>query len=422
MAAQLQMTTESGLLRGSAKATLILALITLLGVSGLFWRNAIMDTPIYASDEYAYLIAGKFYNHRPAVFQDDPGLQRVPNVLYFRIVNAVFRTTRNGWESLRVMNVILYGLVGLGFTAVAYRMTTRAMAGGFLLLYFLLPWSGYTASIQPEITAYFAVSLVAIAAILAVRLSSLVLCIAAGVLAAGSYYIKPSVVGIAIGTAFFLLLYFGRNQSRKRRLLFPALACSGFLISLYLGLLIWKWVAGESWTWIPDFMSGLYGDELRKPTGGVWATVATCATYCVGHITVLLIMFPLGIAAIVYTIRAGRTAFNDASDNSWVSLTLARWLVWVLFASLVAVSYYSVKAGGISDFGARLHGRYLGFAFPYFLLFSLLFLHRMFTEHDPAPSKQRWIRLSSYSCSLGCCFGNCSRNAISEFIPGTTLN
>ena len=272
------MATESGLLRGSAKATLVLALIALLGVSGLFWRNAILDTPIYASDEYAYLMAGKFYNHRPAIFQTIPAFRGYLTFSTFESLMP-YSCNRNGWESLRVINVILYGLVGLGFTAVAYRMTNRVTAGGFLLLYFLLPWSGYTASIQPEITVYFAVTLVAIAAIAAVRLSSLLLCMAAGVLAAGSYYIKPSIVGIAIGTAFFLLLYLDGNQLRKRRWLFRWLACSGFLVSLYLGLLIWRCLAGERWTWIPDLMSGLYGDELRRPTGGAWATVATCAAY-----------------------------------------------------------------------------------------------------------------------------------------------
>jgi hypothetical protein len=395
MAAELQMTTETGFRRGSAKASLVLALITLLGVSGLFLRNTILDTPIYASDEYAYLIAGKFYDHRPALFQDDPGLQMVPNVLYFRLINVAFRATRDGWETLRVMNVVLYALVGLAFTTVAYRLTNRATACGFLLLYFLLPWSGYTASIQPEIAAYFMVGLVAIAAIAAIRLSSLLLCMAAGILAAGSYYIKPSIVGIALGTSFFLLLHFGDNQSRKRRWLFRSLACTAFIGSLYLSLLIWKCVAGENWAWVPDFMSGLYGYELRQSTGSGWTTAAACLAYCAGHATVLLMMFPLGIAAIVYTIRAARAVPDTASDISWMSVTLARWFVWVLLVSLVVVSYYSAKTAGIADFGARLHGRYLGFAFPYLLLFSLFFLHGLFPEHTQSQSKHRWIRISS---------------------------
>jgi len=395
MAAELQMTTESGLFRGSAKATLVLALITLLGVSGLLWRNTILDTPIYASDEYAYLMAGKFYNHRPVVFQDDFGLQVLPNVIYFRIINAAFRATHNGWETLRVMNVILYALVGLGFTTVAYRTTNRAIAAVFLLLYFLLPWSGYTASMQPETTAYFSIILVAIAAIAALRFSSLLLCAAAGFLGAGSYYIKPNIIGVALGTALFLLLYFGEDLTLKRRWLFRCFACSGFIASFYLGLLIWSWLAGESWRWLPSFMSGLYGYELRQSTGGGWNTGAICLAYCAGHITILLMMFPLGTAAVVYALRTGKTVSEAGDDLPWVPVTLARWFVWVLCFSIVAVSYYSSKTAGIADYGARLHGRYFGFALPFLLLFSLFFVHNMFARHETLQSQRRWIRLSS---------------------------
>ena len=396
MAAELQMTTESGFRGPFAKTSLVFALIALLGFSGLFLRNTILDTPIYASDEYAYLIAGKFYDHRPALSQDDPGLQVVPNVLYFRIVNAAFRATHNGWETLRVLNVFLYALVGLGFTAVAYRLTGRAIAAGFLLLYFLLPWSGYTASVQPEIVAYFAICLVAFTAIAAIRWSSLLLCALAGFLAAGSYYIKPSIVGIAVGTAFFLLLYFGDKQSQKRRWLFRGLACGAFLISLYLGLLIWRCVAGESWTWLPDFMSGHYGYELRQSTGSGWTTAVSClGSTCTGHVTVLLLMFPFGITAIVRALRTGPVQSDGEGNHSWLSVTLARWIVWALLASLTVVSYYSVKTAGINDFGARLHGRYLGFALPFLLLFSVLFVHSTFGRADRSQVNQRWLRLSA---------------------------
>jgi hypothetical protein len=395
MAAELQMISKSGFRSAFCRTPLVFALITVLGVSGLFLRNTVLDTPIYASDEYAYLIAGKFFDHRPALSQDDPGLQVIPNVLYFRIIHGAFQLTQNGWETLRALNIFLYALIGLAFTAVANRLTSRAVAAGFLLLYFLLPWSGYTASVQPEIVAYFAICLVAFTAIAAVRWSSLLLCIGAGLLAAGSYYIKPSIVGIAISTALFLLLYFGDNQSQRRRWLLRGLACSAFLVSLYGGLLIWRCVAGETWAWIPDFMSGHYGYELRQSTGGGWATAVSCLAYCAGHVTVLLMMFPFGITAIVRTIRAGSIDSTGEGENSWLSLTLARWIVLALFASLVVVSYYSSKTAGISDFGARLHGRYLGFALPFLLLFSMLFVHGMFARDDRLQVNHRWIRLSS---------------------------
>ena len=54
-----KMSTATSTRAASFWTGIMLALVTLCGVSGLSLRNSILDTPIYASDEYAYLATGK---------------------------------------------------------------------------------------------------------------------------------------------------------------------------------------------------------------------------------------------------------------------------------------------------------------------------------------------------------------------------
>ena len=122
----------------SAATYPLLALIVLLGMSGLFWHNALLETPVYASDEYAYFVQGKFFHSREIVLQNDPGLQRIPNILYFRIVNAAFLGTADSWQTLRAMNVSLYCLCGLVFATVVCYIASRGAACWFLAFYFFL--------------------------------------------------------------------------------------------------------------------------------------------------------------------------------------------------------------------------------------------------------------------------------------------
>ena len=62
--------------------------------------------------------------------------------------------------NLRPLNVLFHALVGLILAAIIYYTTVPIGTRYFLVLYFLLPWSGYTTSIQPETIAYFGVVMI----------------------------------------------------------------------------------------------------------------------------------------------------------------------------------------------------------------------------------------------------------------------
>ena len=46
-------------------------------MTGLSWRNALLRSPIYGYDEYAYFAIGKAVDHQTILFENDPYLQRL---------------------------------------------------------------------------------------------------------------------------------------------------------------------------------------------------------------------------------------------------------------------------------------------------------------------------------------------------------
>jgi len=358
--------------RSTLRRLLLIGLLAVLGTSGLLLRNSLFDTPIYASDEYAYLAAGKFYENRDAVSADDPGIQRISNLLYFRMVQAAFAITKDGVALLKFLNVVLYALVGLAFTAATLSMVGSGAACLFLVLYFLLPWSGYLVSIQPETVAYFGIMCAGAAATAAVQLRSRLLCGAAGLLTATICYIKPNAVGIAVGTALFFLFSFRPHTLNGRRAFVQAGALFTYFAGLYAGAVLCPWLLGQPWSWWPSFASGYYATELGVQSSGAFRLAGFCLAYVAGHLLVLSLLFPVGVCGLVLALKKNRTQATPSDGDPYVINTLARWLACAGVVSIVFVAYYSAKIDQGAGFEtARLHGRYIGFIFPFLLFFTL---------------------------------------------------
>lgn len=207
-------------------------------------------------------------------------------------------------------------------------------------------------------------------------------------------YVKPNVVPVVIGTALFFLAHFREGQSRQQRLLYSCSAVAAFIASLYFGVLLWRWLAGEPFTWSPDLVSNFYAGELGQSSGGVWHTLARLCAYSAGNAVVLLLLFPFGIAGMAELLWKNENAAKPRIAVSSTTVTLCKWFCWVLGPSILAISFYSVKTE-ISQHSSHLHGRYLGFAFPILLLFSLLFFHTGSARADrSAKTKRLWFRIA----------------------------
>ena len=377
--------------RSRVISLILISLLTLIGVSGLLVRNSFFATPIYASDEYAYLASGKFYEHRAEMYAADPGLQRVSNLLYFRIVQQAFAITRDGSALLKLLNVLLYTLVGLAFTAATLYLAGNGAARVFPAFYFLLPWSGYLVSIQPETVAYFSIICVGATAVAAVHFRSPLLCGVAGLLTAAACYIKPNAVGVAVGTAMFLLLSFPRNPSGREHAFVRAEVFVVYLATLYVGLIGCPWILGEHWSWMPAFASGHYATELKAQSPGILRLAGLCLAGVGGHLTALSLLFPVGIYGLGAALMSKQIPAASSDSRAHLASILARWLTWSGGVSLFFVAYYSVKIDQGTGFEtARLHGRYLGFLFPFLLLFTF---RPLFSSASPTEAARRtWHR------------------------------
>jgi hypothetical protein len=379
-----------------------LLLVTLLGCAALLWRNSYFDTPTYASDEYAYLALGKFYHAQDELFRNDPSLQRLSNVLYLQLVHTALALTPDGYGALKMLNVVLYSLAGFALAVLLRRLTDVKVSCLFLTFYFILPWSGYTASIQPEVMAYFCCLALALCAVAAAVRKSIILCGCAGFLAATAFYIKPNAVGVGIGTGLFFLFAFGRGATWTQRLRSRFWATSAFIASAYAGLVVWPFFMGQSWRWIPQLVSGHYADKLAAPTGGTWQMIAQVSEYCAGHVAVLLVLFPTGLAGIIDLCwRRSAQPPEAEPQQPLIARVLAQWFVVAVPASIVAVAYYSVKSDASDPLGTRLHGRYLGFMLPLLLFFSLTFMHRTMSRFR-STAVARSVRLRWAALLLFC--------------------
>ena len=350
---------------------ILISVLALIGASGLFLRNAIFDTPIYASDEYAYQVSGKFYENRAAVYAADPGLQRLSNLLYFRIVQGAYAITKDGAGLLKLLNVLLYTLVGLAFAGTALYTVGRAASCCVLSLYFLLPWSGYLVSIQPEAIAYFGVICAGAAAVTAVHFRSRILCGMAGLVTAATCYIKPNAIGVAVGTALFFLFSFRQDSLRKARAIVRLEGFFAYLAPLYVGLVACPWILGERWSWMPTFASGDYAAQLETQSPGIARLAGLCLAYFGGHLAALALLFPVGICGLAMAMKRKKGQTDSSGNGARLASILARWVAWSGGVSLLFVAYYSAKIGQGGGFEAgRLHGRYIGFIFPFLLLFT----------------------------------------------------
>jgi hypothetical protein len=125
----------------------------LLTVSGVLLRVETTSSPIYASDEYAYLKHGLDLG-KPSVGgpERDPGLVGLSNSIYLWIVRLAGRLTGDPTPTIRVVNFVCY-FIGLPLLGgwLLLRCSDRSAVFRFIGLLAVLPSSVFVLSPMPEI-------------------------------------------------------------------------------------------------------------------------------------------------------------------------------------------------------------------------------------------------------------------------------
>lgn len=373
-----------GYLQTIGEPQISMKMVLILTAAMLFYSivGLLMGSPIFASDEYAFLIYGKFIRSISDLQVLDPHLQKVSNVAYFSIVHFWVKL---GFEDptyvIRFIHVIEYGVTACfvygAFAKIADRRSLVLGMVGMLLL----PHACYSLSIMPEIEMVLAGAILGFIVIVKYPKQPDFSAFLMGGIVGIALLIKPHAMALlgaailTIGLAYYLGII---SRSSKFAVTRQTLI---LLITTYvMAVVTWK-VCTQQWVFNPlNFLGlGIYGKYLvqNEMAGGFLWKLTQTAVYTGAHVSVLLLLFSPALTGIavgfmkMFSLSRPETHFEETSTKKNMALIFA---VAMLAAHVLMASYYSAGAAAVSPFEAmRLHGRYLGPVLVFLPLFYFMF-------------------------------------------------
>jgi hypothetical protein len=349
----------------------------------LVLRVIAVESPVMASDEYAYFMAAKYDHVRADVYKYDPAMQAVGNEVYPIVFNV--------WEMLsaertamvgRVFNALLYVLSSFVLFAIFARSFDRKTAVISAILYLLFPFSFYAITLLPEVMFQFCVYLIVLVTLGTLRWRAPLAILLPAAVAALAYFIKPHALAVIAAVAGF---YFAAPlaESSKgllvRRLAWGLVRAVLFLAAtalfIYLVKLLSKDAADDG-----QLVGSFYASYLSRLSSPAYLlrNLWSMLDYVGGHLALLLAMFTPGILAIavacsriskIWRRPAGEIASMAADDRQNM---LALMVGLLAIALLLMIAAFTNAASETSEFEKyRLHGRYLAPLLPLLLGFSV---------------------------------------------------
>lgn len=255
--------------------------------------------PIFGSDEYAFFISGKFNHQLEALYQLDPGLQRVSNFLYFSLVHA--GTVLFGGHFLTAYRIIhaieFVAAVWLVCSAVRPLLDQRRMLLSVLCC-LLFPAHIYLYAVMPE------VDLMLLAAILGFTLvriypeQSLRASVLAGAALGAAILIKPHAVALLLAAVAALGLMWLAGVG-PRRLSVVLGNCLLMLASSYVALILLAFASTGNWSLDPTVALGLkfYGKYLNTAVQvSLFTKVISALHYLLANLVVVVLIFAPALA------------------------------------------------------------------------------------------------------------------------------
>ena len=338
----------------------LLALLLFLGVYAAF--GALLGYPLFASDEYAYFIRGKFFGLDHELVALDPFLQFIDNQLYFAKLHFLHAVGGDATTALvRVLNAVEYGLAGLLLLALFRRLAPDATHVPGFVAFLLLPTAIYNFAVMPETDMVLLGCVLAWLAVVATPRAPLLAAAVAGVVLAVALLVKPHALAMLAALLAYLVLAggsAGRGDALRRRIAAPLV----LLASTWIGLVVlWRLLTGRL-ALDPGAFLGLtfYGrslllNELAGDAAAKWLSVLD---YFLANLVVMVLVFAPALAGAVHgawrALRAGRAPAAARLD------ALALFTLLMLGAHLAMTAHFTAGAAilGAAD-AMRLHGRYL---------------------------------------------------------------
>ena len=323
-----------------------------------------MGGPIFASDEYAYFIAGKFNHQLAALYQLDPSLQRVSNFLYFSLIHRCSAWFGDHFlTAYRILHAAEY-LAAVWLICHTIRPQLERQKMLFAVLSCLLfPAHVYIYAVMPEVDlmllgAILGLLLVRVYPQFPLRASALL-----GAVLGAAILIKPhSVAMLLTALATLGLMWLTGVGPRRLAAMFGNAVLMLFMT--YLVLIILLFASTGNWSLNPSAAMGwgLYGRYIESSAAHLspLAKLASALYYLLGNLgAVALVFAPVLAWGGVHLLSRLRARHSDTPGQT----ALAIFSLVMLGAHLAMTAWFSAGAATLGDGEAmRLHGRYMGAA------------------------------------------------------------
>lgn len=319
---------------------------------------------IFASDEYAFYISGKFNNQLAALYSLDPGLQRVSNFVYFSLVHISTRLFGEHFlAAYRVLHAIEYlaAVWLIARTVLPVAGAQRMLPG--IIACLLFPAHIYLYAVMPE------VDLMLLAAILGFALARVYPqhCLRGSVLAGAALgtaiLIKPHAVAMLLAALATLPLLWAAGAGPRR---LATVLRNGMLMlfTAYVVLIALAFACTGNWSFDPSVALGLkfYGRYLDNPVAqvSVFSRFFSALYYLLGNATVIALIFS---PVLVWSASHLVICLRRRSSSTPEKTALAIFVITMVASHLAMTAWFTAGAAALSEGEAmRLHGRYLSAA------------------------------------------------------------
>lgn len=342
--------------------------------------SAIIGSPIFGSDEYAYFISGMYLERLEDLHQLDPGLQRISNLLYFKLINAWAFLFGHGFSSsFRTLHIGMFIAAAAIVHKTFKQIIDKSGAIWSVLAFLLLPNSIYIYAVMPETDLMLLAACLGYLLIVIFPIRQNLAVALAGFLLSAALLFKPHATALLAAAIFTvscapILGIVEGGRVAAIRLVFILLGT--FYISL---VILWR-LSGQEWTFDPSLALGLnfYGQYLQSSPSQSLVSISTkllmALHYAVAHLVVIALIFaPVLVWAVLRFVSMvkSRPATGESLSPDLSVATL--FVLAMLIMHIAMIAWFTAGAASISETEAmRLHGRYLG---PVIIFFPVLYFH-----------------------------------------------
>lgn len=341
------------------------------------------ESPVMASDEYAYFMSAKYEAVGQELYRYDPAMQAVDNRA-FPLLFDTWSLVSSERVALvgRVFNGLVFVLSALVIFLISCRVFDRPTASISSILYLLFPFSFYSTILLPEVEFQFLVYATVLLVLWSSARRSVWMVLAPALASAAAYFVKPHAIALIVGVAGFFTFsgVLVRNAGMSRSGWLGVIRALIYLLSTGVAIYLVKRVSAGDSAGATTAVASFYGGYLQRLSspGYLLENAWSIMDYIVGHVWVLLLLFAPGVLAVVTECwRAAKALFakGEVAAVDPVQLQHRRFAVLVAMlciAFLVMIGAFTNSASQVSEFERyRLHGRYLEPMLPLLLAYSV---------------------------------------------------